>query len=739
MALCGNFVDPAEAQGSLYAGGISAETLRALLASTACLGWRGATTDITTAFLQALWPEHMPMYAVMPPRLLCDLEYADESEAWLVLRPLYGLRESPAIWSAHRNERLRTLRIPYNGGFVTLKQSTSDAELWFAINDSGEEEGRGTLVALLVTYVDDLFYIGPERLVLEMHNWVSAEWPCSGLQWASDPGGVRYLGMEIFQRESGEYEVTQSGYIMDLDLLRSHDLLHAPQTLLPCPKEWVTDDVDQEPEDFTEPDLRFGQRLIGEQLWLAMRTRPDIHHVVSYMSMWVSKHPRRISKIALRVLSYLHKTVQMKMILGQPVGSNSSSAHQDTPASSSASNNKVVGFQDLKIVGFSDASFAPYGGGRSYGASLVTVEDSPVAWRCGRQSFTMLSIMESELYQATEAAVLIENVGALLDELANKRIHRLLKVDNASAVSMLGGGPGSWRTRHLKVRSAYLLERIQEKWLDVEHVEGTFQRADLSTKMHSKIRLWALLKMWRFEGLPTEAEATRLLRMLAILCVTKTLERIPGVQAATTTEALATVSVAGMDELLFFTLLACATAVIVWELLKWTGRIFWRWCCKPRPGRKARKLKDMARAAAEAEVERAFKTPTQPLEGTSSWSSLSLPTFAPSRTTTTPTSRTVGTQTLDWERTRGPVPVEATPPRGLRSAIQNDDQYYLFDGPFYRTEHGDTIHTRSDCTGFRLATSRVQATRLCNWCSRQDSLYRRIGNARRELRYANTG
>eukprot|EP00439_Symbiodinium_sp_Y106_P000310 s9434_g1.t1 len=497
MALCGNFVDPAEAQGSLYAGGISAETLRALLASTACLGWRGATTDITTAFLQALWPEHMPMYAVMPPRLLCDLEYADESEAWLVLRPLYGLRESPAIWSAHRNERLRTLRIPYNGGFVTLKQSTSDAELWFAINDSGEEEGRGTLVALLVTYVDDLFYIGPERLVLEMHNWVSAEWPCSGLQWASDPGGVRYLGMEIFQRESGEYEVTQSGYIMDLDLLRSHDLLHAPQTLLPCPKEWVTDDVDQEPEDFTEPDLRFGQRLIGEQLWLAMRTRPDIHHVVSYMSMWVSKHPRRISKIALRVLSYLHKTVQMKMILGQPVGSNSSSAHQDTPASSSASNNKVVGFQDLKIVGFSDASFAPYGGGRSYGASLVTVEDSPVAWRCGRQSFTMLSIMESELYQATEAAVLIENVGALLDELANKRIHRLLKVDNASAVSMLGGGPGSWRTRHLKVRSAYLLERIQEKWLDVEHVEGTFQRADLSTKMHSKIRLWALLKMWR--------------------------------------------------------------------------------------------------------------------------------------------------------------------------------------------------------------------------------------------------
>ncbi|CAE7295400.1 TY5A, partial [Symbiodinium sp. CCMP2592] len=632
------FSAAAEAQGSLYAGGISAETLRALLSSTSGFGWRGATTDITTAFLQALWPEGMPMYAVVPPRLLCDLDYADDSEAWLVLRPLYGLRESPAIWSSHRNDRLRTLKIPYNGGFVTLRQSKSDSELWFAINDSGEEEGRGTLVGLLVTYVDDLFYIGPQRLVLAMHGWVKAEWPCSDLQWASDPGGVRYLGMEIFQRESGEYEVAQSGYIMDL--LRAHDLLQAPQTLLPCPKEWVTDDVDQEPEDFSEADLRYGQRLIGEQLWLAMRSRPDIHHVVSYMSTWVSKHPRRVSKIALRVLSYLHKT------------------------------------------------------------------DSPVAWRCGRQSFTMLSIMESELYQATEAAVLIENVGALLDELAECRIHRLLRVDNASAVSMLGGGPGSWRTRHLKVRSAYLLERIQEKLLDVEHIEGIFQRADLSTKMHSKMRLWALLKMWRFEGLPAEAETALLLQMLTALCMTKALQSIPGAKAAAATDAMATVTVAGMDELLLFTVIACIVAVIVWELLKRVGSFLWRLCCKPKPGRRAKKLRDMARAAAEAEVDRVFTGPAQHVGETSSSSSSSLPSFAPSRTIKTADTRTVGTQTLDWERTRGPFPVEATPPRGLVAPIQDDNQYFNFDGPFYRTEHGDTIHTRSDCTGFRLATSR---------------------------------
>ena len=120
LVLCGNHVDPADSQGSLYAGGISAESLRTILSATTRPGWKGATTDITAAFLQATWPEHMPMYAVVPPRLLQDLEYAEDGESWLVLRPVYGLRESPSIWSAHRNKRLRTLKVNYGSSAVVL-------------------------------------------------------------------------------------------------------------------------------------------------------------------------------------------------------------------------------------------------------------------------------------------------------------------------------------------------------------------------------------------------------------------------------------------------------------------------------------------------------------------------------------------------------------------------------------------------------------------------------------------
>ncbi|CAE7737175.1 GIP [Symbiodinium sp. CCMP2592] len=484
LVLCGNHATPSDDQGSLYAGGVGAESLRALLAATSPRGWRGATTDITAAFLQAMWPESMPMYAVLPPRLLQELHYAEDGEAWLVLRPLYGLRESPSIWPFHRNDRLRTLDVPHNGGRLYLQQSKADAELWFVMFQRDGEEPK--LVGLVVTYVDDLFYIGPVKIVEKIHGW-----------------------------------------------------------------EWITDDVDPEPEDFTEGDLRFAQRLIGEQLWLAMRCRPDIHFVVSYMSSWVSKHPIRISRIAMRLLSYLHKTAGMKMILGQPAEFPKDDIDDSTQSSSSRSKPPSTATDSQQHNN----------------------KDSPVAWRCSKQGFVMLSIMESELYQATEAAVLMENIGVLLDELAAQTLPRVMKVDNASAVAMLDGGPGSWRTRHFKVRSAFLLERIQKKWLLVEHIEGILQKADLSTKVHPKLRLWALLKLWKF--LPSEAETMVWMRMLAAACVAKALEMVPKAEATSDDNEVSMVSRAGVDDLLLFTLLACLVAVMVWEGLKMLSRRVW--------------------------------------------------------------------------------------------------------------------------------------------------------------------
>ena len=376
LMLCGNFAAPEEQFGSLYAGGASAETFRTVLAIAAGRGWLGATADITGAFLLAPWPEHLHRYAIVPPRLLIDNGCVSENAFWLVIRLLYGLRESPAIWSSYRSARLSQARVRYKSNYLILRVSKVDPELWFIFFEY--EEG---LVGCVITYADDLFYVSDREVVMAVHAWIVEEWPCSALEWASDAGGTRYLGTEVFQRSSGVYEIHQRGYI--LDLLRSHDMMDTPGTKLPCPKEWITDDFSEESEEFTESDLRFGQRMVGEQLWLTMRRRPDLQFVVGHMAQWVSRHPCRVARIAKRVLSYLASSLDCKLVLGENSNSTSSINSGSTSTKSGVT-------PEVVLVGYSDSSFAPYGG-RSYGASVVTVGGSPVAWKSGKQAMTTLS------------------------------------------------------------------------------------------------------------------------------------------------------------------------------------------------------------------------------------------------------------------------------------------------------------------------------------------------------------
>ena len=55
---------------------------------------------------------------------------------------------------------------------------------------------------------------------------------------------------------------------------------------------------------------------------------------------------------------------------------------------------------------------------------------------------------------------------------------------------------------------------------------------------------------------------------------------------------------------MFFTAIACIVAVVVGEVVRFLGRKLWLCMCGSTRVRKAKKLRDMARAATEAEVDR---------------------------------------------------------------------------------------------------------------------------------------
>ncbi|CAE7256410.1 PMT4 [Symbiodinium sp. CCMP2592] len=244
LVLCGNYVERDDDTFDLYAGGVSADTVRLCLSYACHRRWRGGTSDVTGAFLLAEWPQHLARYAIFPPRILVEAGFASAEDAWEVIRPLYGLRGSPSIWAKHRTDRLREAKIPYKGRTIVLVQSTADPELWMAYDEDSTLRATGGLLALLITYVDDLFYLAERSLVEALHEWVQKEWPCSALEWADGEQGTRYPGMEIKQTEDCSFELSQEGYIREL--LRSYGLEEAVDTKLPCPREWLADDGSEE-------------------------------------------------------------------------------------------------------------------------------------------------------------------------------------------------------------------------------------------------------------------------------------------------------------------------------------------------------------------------------------------------------------------------------------------------------------------------------------------------------------
>ena len=276
-------------------------------------------------------------------------------------------------------------------------------------------------------------------------------------------------------------------------------MLDAKPTFLPAPKEWLDEAAASEraPEEHSEAQLKHAQRVVGELMWLTMRTRPDLLFVTSFMASFATKLPLLVARIGARVHSYLAATKDVTLHVqnredesfyfgpGVSISSSSSKTASKSPAAAAAAAAAAAVTQgsELRLVGYSDASFSP-AGGRSFGACLTVINGSPVAWKALKQAFVTLSVAEAEMYEAAQAATLLESIGVLLDEIAGARVHRLLRVDNSAAVSLLGGAPG--RTRHLRVRWNYLRERIDQADLEIQHCSGAYQLADLATKVQTR-------------------------------------------------------------------------------------------------------------------------------------------------------------------------------------------------------------------------------------------------------------
>ena len=719
---CGNHVPENETTFDVFAAGLDATSLRTMLAFGAKRSkWRWGVTDIRQAFVLAKWLGG-PV-ALQPPAIAYELNLAEEGDMWLVQQAIYGLRESPAMWSNHRDQQLREARwtVDINGKPVVMKleQLVSDNQVWRIVKEDGQGEPHG----YLLVYIDDLLINAGSETMWGFFSWLSAKWEVDDLDVLDEGHSIKFLGTELHYTHGG-IEMAQEGFIKEL--LRSYNhngsrsRSQGPRETLILSDEEERALIEAAPVDTSgkEAAIKEAQKRVGELLWLMGRTRPDLQHAVSIMSSRITRCPDLVNQIGTRLLDYLCETVHFRLTF---IYKEEKEGHLDV---------------------FTDSSFAP-SGGRSNGCSAVFYNDAAIAWRTGRQTLCSLSTAETELLAALEGAVLGISTKSLLEELHGKPIVMTLLIDNQAAVSLLGSSNGSWRTRHLRVRSNWLKENIQKGLVDLKHQPGEGQRADLGTKPFTRERLNQLNALWglrdrREGGNPgagiraVEVDPSWLTKIL-LLC------QWCGARAETKKEDIKT----EIPWDLYFVILILAIAIIgVWEGAKS--------CLRTRTARvkalKAKATKEQGKKLTRAELKElqrllalapedlsrdqglrlvmlkekldetmpegssplprfpeemfgATATSTLPAEplGTPASSSTSRANKQPKRVET----KDVATQ-ADQVFTR----VEMQPPAMIRA----------FSGPYIQVPGADKLHIYPNCWGLRHA-GRTQQLQLCRCCA----------------------
>lgn len=148
----------------------------------------------------------------------------------------------------------------------------------------------------------------------------------------------------------------------------------------------------------------------------------------------------------------------------------------------------VLGGSNLEILVYSDASFATLPEARSPKAHLVKLNDISGAILCEVHCVTIAvkSVYEAELIACSEG---MDSVQFILNVLEDLRLDNgmipQVRTDSESVVSWLNGKGVNVNSRHLRPKYYGMRHAIRNGEVEVTHIDGTENPADLLTKILS--------------------------------------------------------------------------------------------------------------------------------------------------------------------------------------------------------------------------------------------------------------
>ena len=470
-------------KGDCFAPVLSQAELRLLVSLATSVNRKLKSCDVSQAFCQSYLPDN-EKYVCRPPHG-CPITPKD---TYLKLKKtLYGLKRSPRHWYQKCVSILKEL------GFIQCPHAPC---IFIGTLIKGEPP------LILGLYVDDIAYFSESDAVetkFETEFGARIKTTFNGL--------IDYfLGIKFTHEtdENGNLTtyLSQEAFVDNLVAQCQLNGIAVSCPLTPyrsgLPVDKINDRIIQNNDSHTAPNLqdskqtqealiRKMQFIVGSLTWLSTSTRPDIATVTNMLAKYTSCPTKSHVDAAKRVVRYLKGTSSLGIAFH-----NSPQQHIDS----------FVKFpiDPTKVIALTDANWGPQDQqtpkknqptkqidlfkSRSLSGFIIWL-GGPIHWVSKRQTVTARSSAEAEIYATDECTKFLLYLHHILTDLgfAHKHMPPKTKIYNDNEACVCWSHNMTTKgLRHIQIRENAVRESIQSDLIDVLHIAGKINLADLFTK-----------------------------------------------------------------------------------------------------------------------------------------------------------------------------------------------------------------------------------------------------------------
>jgi hypothetical protein len=419
------------------------DSIRSLLCLAALHDFEIRQLDVKTAYLNGPLDEELYMRA--------PEGFHFSSPYWRLHKGLYGLRQAGRQW------------------YLTLHDAYSDLGFTRCGSDWSVYTRRSpSSFSMSATSVDDILLASDSKaesdLTASQINSKFTITDCGDADWI--------LGCRITRcRPKRLLMIDQEQFI--LSILRQYDLDRCNKATTPLPSERLSADMCPKTDKdralaATKPYSDYCA-IVGKCMYLSTCTRPDISYAVRELARYMSNYGTRHYAAAKHLLRYLKGTSSRGILYGN--------VDNMTPIFRS----------------FADSDWATSANRKSISGYLIECGGGPLAWSSKQQTLIALSSCEAEYIACTHCARQIIWLRALFTELGYPQEQAtVLYCDNQGTVACTHDPHSHSRMKHIDLRAHFIRECVNRRIIDVHHIPGSQNPADLLTKplLHTTHLKW---------------------------------------------------------------------------------------------------------------------------------------------------------------------------------------------------------------------------------------------------------